>query len=62
MLLLVPSKFATSFTLGSMLFIVAFAMLRGPRAVLRQLVSPDKAIFSVIYLASIGAAMTLGQF
>jgi hypothetical protein len=57
MLLFVPSKFATSFTLGSILFIVAFAMLRGPRTVFRQLVSPDKAIFSVIYVASIGTAV-----
>ncbi len=58
LLLLAPSKFATSFTLGSLLFIVAFAMLRGPRSVFRQLVSPDKAIFSIIYVASIGTSCT----
>jgi hypothetical protein len=54
MVLFVPSKFATSFTLGSALCIVAFAMLRGPRTVFNQLISPDKAIFSVTYVGSIG--------
>ncbi len=55
MVLFVPSKFAVSFTLGSLLFIVAFAMLRGPRTIARQLVSPSKAAFSITYVVSIGA-------
>lgn len=56
MILFAPSKFATAFTLGSVLVITAFAMLRGPRTIFNQLVSRDKAIFSFTYVASIGVA------
>jgi hypothetical protein len=55
MIIFVPSKFALSFTLGSLMFFGAFMLLRGPKAVLRQLTSPDRVGFTGAYAASIGA-------
>lgn len=55
MVLLVPTKFALSFTLGSLMFMTAFAILNGPRSTLRQLIARDRIVFSTLYTLSIGA-------
>ncbi len=55
MVVLFPAKFALSFTVGSLLFMGAFMILRGPRTVVRQLLAPDRVVFTSAYLGSIGA-------
>ncbi|KAG0200773.1 protein transport protein sft2 [Mortierella sp. GBA30] len=52
MLALNPSKFATSFTLGSILFMMSFALLKGPMAHFKALISKERLPFTVIYLGS----------
>ncbi|KAG0292477.1 protein transport protein sft2 [Linnemannia gamsii] len=52
MLLLKPSKFATSFTLGSILLMASFALLKGPAAHLKALISKERLPFTVAYLGS----------
>ena len=54
LLVFAPSKFALSFTLGSVMFLAAFMLLRGPKTVLRQLMAPDRLGFSSAYVGSIG--------
>ncbi|WFD19890.1 hypothetical protein MCAP1_002131 [Malassezia caprae] len=56
-LLVRPHKFALAFTLGSLLFMAGFAVLTGPIAHLRHLLSPERRAFSIAYLASM--ALTL---
>ncbi|KAF9900660.1 protein transport protein sft2 [Linnemannia zychae] len=52
LLLIKPSKFATSFTLGSILLMTSFALLKGPAAHLKALVSKERLPFTVAYLGS----------
>lgn len=52
--LLVPAKFAMTFTLGSGLFQTAFAMLRGPAKHLRGLFAKDRLGGTLVYLFSCG--------
>jgi hypothetical protein len=54
MMLFAPSKFALSFTLGSLMFLGAFMLLRGPKTVGRQLMAPDRLVFTSAYVASVG--------
>ena len=46
MVVFVPSKFAMSFTIGSLMFFGSFMVLRGPRTVARQLLAPDRIVFT----------------
>ncbi|KAF9431769.1 protein transport protein sft2 [Entomortierella beljakovae] len=52
LLLLKPSKFATSFTLGSLLLMASFALLRGPTAHLKALISRERLPFTGAYIGS----------
>ncbi|KAG0029533.1 hypothetical protein BGZ81_003640 [Podila clonocystis] len=52
MFVLRPSKFAVSFTLGSLLWMASFAILRGPRTHLRALVSKERIVFTIVYFGS----------
>ncbi|KAF9425494.1 hypothetical protein BGZ94_007488 [Podila epigama] len=52
LLVIRPSKFAASFTLGSLLLMASFAILRGPMAHLRALVSRERIAFTVAYFGS----------
>lgn len=54
---LFPSKFATSFTFASLMFMGGTAMLRGPRATLTGLLARERLPFSSAYVGSI--ALTL---
>mmetsp|Transcript_8524 Transcript_8524/g.11180 ORF Transcript_8524/g.11180 Transcript_8524/m.11180 type:complete len:264 (+) Transcript_8524:121-912(+) len=47
-----PHKFAVSFTLGSLTFMAAFAMLKGPTAHLKSMCSRDRLPFSILYVGS----------
>ncbi len=57
MALMFPGKFAMCFTVGSICFMVGFAMLRGPRSMATQLFASDRALFTGAYLGSM--ALTL---
>ncbi|KAF9291511.1 protein transport protein sft2 [Mortierella alpina] len=48
-----PKKFATSFTLGSILIMAGFALLKGPMAHLKALVSRERLPFTGAYIGSI---------
>ncbi|KAI1298876.1 protein transport protein sft2 [Mortierella claussenii] len=52
LLLLKPSKFATSFTLGSILLMCSFALLRGPVTHIKALISKERLPFTVVYVGS----------
>ncbi|KAF9209018.1 protein transport protein sft2 [Haplosporangium sp. Z 27] len=52
LLLLKPSKFATSFTLGSILLMASFALLRGPMTHLKALISKERLPFTGAYIGS----------
>ncbi|KAG0268365.1 hypothetical protein BGZ95_002493 [Linnemannia exigua] len=52
LLLLKPSKFATSFTLGSILLMTSFALLKGPAAHLKALISRERLPFTGAYIGS----------
>ncbi|KAF9145819.1 protein transport protein sft2 [Mortierella sp. GBA39] len=47
-----PKKFATSFTLGSILLMASFALLKGPAAHLKALISRERLPFTGAYLGS----------
>ncbi|KAI9011188.1 vesicle transport protein, partial [Gaertneriomyces semiglobifer] len=52
MLALNPAKFATTYTLGSILALVSMSLLQGPRAFLRHIFSRERLPFTLMYLAS----------
>ena len=45
-------KFALLFTLGSLSMLAAMALLRGPTAFCRHLLSSSRVLFIVVYLAT----------
>ena len=49
-----PSKFALSFTFGSMCFMGAFAMLKGPAAYLANLFQLKSIVLTTAYFATLG--------
>ncbi|PVU92236.1 hypothetical protein BB559_003783 [Furculomyces boomerangus] len=48
-----PSKFATSFSLGSLMTIFSIALLNGPRAHANHMVSKERIIFTTGYLGTL---------
>ncbi|GAA6062946.1 hypothetical protein JCM10212_005336 [Sporobolomyces blumeae] len=48
-----PRKFAVSFSLGSVLFMVGFAILAGPAQQVKHLVSAERLPFTAAYLGSL---------
>ncbi|RKP13669.1 SFT2-domain-containing protein [Piptocephalis cylindrospora] len=57
MLIIRPQKFALSFTLGSLLVMISFALLRGPAAHTRHLISKERLLFTTIYFSSMGLTL-----
>ncbi|KAF5361404.1 hypothetical protein D9758_006259 [Tetrapyrgos nigripes] len=57
-----PSKFALSFSLGSLLVMIGFSVLIGPINHLKHLVSKERLPFTFIYFSSLGLTLyfTLG--
>ncbi|KAJ2716862.1 protein transport protein sft2 [Coemansia spiralis] len=53
MMVLSPQKFATAFSLGGLATIAGIALLRGPRAHTRHLLSRDRLLFTVSYFGSV---------
>ncbi|KAF9401457.1 protein transport protein sft2 [Mortierella sp. AD011] len=52
MFVISPSKFATSFTLGSILMMTSFALLRGPMAHVKALITKERLPFTGAYFGS----------
>ncbi|KAI8076871.1 ER-to-golgi vesicle protein transport Sft2 [Halteromyces radiatus] len=52
-----PGKFAATFTLGSILLLVSIAMLRGPIAHIKHMISMERLPFTISYVGSM--ALTL---
>jgi len=52
-----PSKFALSFSLGSLLVMFGFSVLIGPMNHLKHLISKDRLPFTLVYFSSL--ALTL---
>lgn len=57
LLVLAPSKFALSFTVGSLMFMSSFAMLRGPTEHVRSLLQRERMLFTTGYLGSMLATI-----
>ncbi|KAJ1727039.1 protein transport protein sft2 [Coemansia biformis] len=53
MMVLSPQKFATAFSLGGLATIAGIALLRGPRAHTRHLLSRERMLFTVSYFGSV---------
>ena len=49
-----PSKFALSFTLGSMCCMSAVAMLKGPAAYAVELLQPNRLLLTSAYFVTLG--------
>ncbi|WRT69221.1 uncharacterized protein IL334_006205 [Kwoniella shivajii] len=52
-----PRKFALAFTLGSLLFMLGFAILHGPWNHLKHIMSPERLPFSLAYFGSLGLTL-----
>lgn len=52
-LALQPRKFGLLWSLGSLLFVVAFAILNGPIAYMKHMVSKDRIYFSAFFFATV---------
>ncbi|KAJ7584795.1 ER-to-golgi vesicle protein transport Sft2 [Mycena floridula] len=55
--LLRPSKFALSFSLGSLLVMFGFSVLIGPINHLKHLISKERLPFTLVYIGSLGATL-----
>ncbi|WWC91057.1 uncharacterized protein L201_005998 [Kwoniella dendrophila CBS 6074] len=52
-----PRKFALAFTLGSLLFMLGFAILHGPWNHLKHILSSERLPFSLAYFGSLGLTL-----
>ncbi|KAK0236818.1 ER-to-golgi vesicle protein transport Sft2 [Armillaria nabsnona] len=52
-----PTKFALSFSLGSLLVMFGFSVLIGPINHIKHLVSKERLPFTVVYFGSLGATL-----
>lgn len=52
-----PQKFAISFTMGSLLFMGSFGILKGPWEHFSSMFSGDRMLFTTIYLGSMFATL-----
>ncbi|CAG8746705.1 3053_t:CDS:2 [Gigaspora margarita] len=57
LLALKPRKFAVAFTMGSLLILSSFALLYGPFAHLRHIVSRERLPFTITYIGSMAATL-----
>lgn len=53
LLVFAPSKFALLFTMGSLCFLAALALLRGVAALSRHLIEPSRLPFTAVYFSSL---------
>ncbi|KAL8443540.1 hypothetical protein Emed_006754 [Eimeria media] len=53
LLVFAPSKFALLFTMGSLCFLAALALLRGVTALSRHLIEPSRLPFTAVYFSSL---------
>ncbi|TPX77421.1 hypothetical protein CcCBS67573_g01306 [Chytriomyces confervae] len=52
-----PPKFVTPFTLGSLLAICSFALIKGPRAYLKDCLSRERIAWTIMYFTSLGLTL-----
>ncbi|TDH69836.1 hypothetical protein CCR75_002348 [Bremia lactucae] len=52
-----PSKFALSFTLGSVCCMSALAMLKGPAAYMKGIMQPDRLLLTSAYIVTLGCTL-----
>ncbi|GMH64366.1 hypothetical protein TrRE_jg10677, partial [Triparma retinervis] len=52
-----PQKFALCFTFGSLTFMASFAMIKGPAAHIQSMLTPDRWVFTVVYVTSMVATL-----
>jgi len=57
MVLLFPAKFASAFSVASMLFMVALALIRGPRTTLLGFLERERLAFTAAYLGSLALSL-----
>lgn len=57
LILIRPSKFALSFTLGSLCSMSAFAMLKGPVGYIAGLLQPNRLLLTGAYFATLGCTL-----
>ena len=57
MLLFAPAKFATAFTMASLMWLTGFALLWGPRATVLGLLAPEKRLFTLAYVSSLALSL-----
>lgn len=48
-----PHKFSLSFSMGSLMFMSSFGILKGPMEHLQSMFQPDRMLFTTIYLGSL---------
>lgn len=48
-----PTKFAVLWLMGSLLFVVSFGVLQGPRAYFKHLTSKDRILFTTVFFGSV---------
>ncbi|ORY51430.1 SFT2-domain-containing protein [Rhizoclosmatium globosum] len=53
LMIISPSKFVTPFTFGSLLAICSFALIKGPRAYIRDAFSKERLAWTVAYFGSL---------
>ncbi|CAG8733174.1 17985_t:CDS:2, partial [Acaulospora morrowiae] len=57
MMVLRPAKFAVTFTMGSILILLSFAILHGPVAHIRHVSSRERLPFTIAYFISMAATL-----
>lgn len=57
MIVLSPSKFAFSFSLGSLFILIAFSSLKGWKQQWKHMFSKDRIVFSVAYISTLFATL-----
>lgn len=54
-----PRKFGLMWSMGSLLFVVSFGILQGPRAYILHLLSVNRIVFTVVFFGSVLATLYL---
>ena len=52
-IILMPAKFSSAFTLGSINILISLSVLKGPLKFFKSLLSKQKILFSLIYFLTI---------
>ncbi|KAI8618522.1 transport protein SFT2, partial [Chytriomyces sp. MP71] len=62
LMILSPSKFVTPFTLGSLLAICSFALIKGPRAYIKDCLSKERMAWTFMYFGSLSLTLYFSLF